>query len=320
VVKVWERGETRSPKTETRRKSEGPKSESQVSTLRLAAALASHSGHPISQAVARLSSDGLALTGWQEIRGAGVQANVELQHSSTPALHRSPLTARLGSVRWLQESGVDLALGQAFIAEWASQGATVVGLAVEKSLQGLFAVKDAVKPGAREVVQQLERQGLKIYLVTGDNLLTAESIAKQTGIKPENVFAQVRPEQKAEFVKKLQRQGQRVAFVGDGINDAPALEQADLGVAVSRASDVAREAADIILLKSEIEAVPESLGLARATLRTIHQNLFWAFFYNAIGVPLAALGFMSPILCAAAMGLSDLVVIGNALRLRRWRA
>ncbi len=320
VVEVWEQGEIRSPKAEDRRKSEEPKSEKQVPTLRLAAALASHSAHPISQAVARLSPDRPAVANWQEVRGDGVQANVELQHSSTPTLHRPPLTARLGSVRWLQESGVDLAPGQAFIAEWASQGATVVGLAVEKSLQGLFAVKDAVKPGAREVVQQLERQGLMIYLVTGDNSLTAESIAKQTGIKPENVFAQVRPEQKAEFVKKLQQQGQRVAFVGDGINDAPALEQADLGVAVSRASDVAREAADIILLKSEIEAVPESLGLARATLRTIHQNLFWAFFYNAIGVPLAALGFMSPILCAAAMGLSDLVVIGNALRLRRRRA
>ena len=220
-------------------------------------------------------------------------------------------------MRWLEESGVDLVSGQKFIAEWTSQGATVVGLAVDKSLLGLLAVKDAVKPGAREVVQELERQGLKVYLVTGDNALTAASIAKQTGIRPEHVFAQVRPEQKAEFVKKLQQQGERVAFVGDGINDAPALEQADLGVAVSRASDVAREAADIILLKSEIGAVPESLALARATLRTIKQNLFWAFFYNAIGVPLAALGFMSPILCAAAMGVSDLIVIGNALRLRR---
>jgi Cu+-exporting ATPase len=320
VVEVWEQGEIRKPKTEDRRKSEGAKSESQESAVRLAAALASHSGHPISQAIAQLSPDGLPLTGWQEIRGAGVQANVELQHSTTPSLHRSLLTARLGSVRWLEELGVDLAPGQAFIAEWASQGATVVGLAVEQSLRGVFAIKDAVKPGARAVVEQLGRQGLEIYLVTGDNALTAASIAAQTGIKPENVFAQVRPEQKAEFVKKLQQQGRRVAFVGDGINDAPALEQADLGVAVSRASDVAREAADIILLKSEIEAVPESLGLARATLRTIKQNLFWAFFYNAIGVPLAALGFMSPILCAAAMGLSDLVVIGNALRLRRWRA
>jgi P-type Cu+ transporter len=309
VAKVWEKGEALSPKTEI-----------QASSLRLAAALASHSAHPISRAIATLSSDGLALTGWQEVRGAGVQATVEPNHQSPASNPRSPATARLGSLRWLEESGVDLAPGHAFIAEWASQGATVVGLAVDRSLQGLFAVKDAVKHGARQVVQELERQGLKIYLVTGDNSLTAGSIAKQTGIQSANVFAQVRPEQKAEFVKKLQQQGQRVAFVGDGINDAPALEQADLGVAVSRASDVAREAADIILLKSEIEAVPESLGLARATLRTIKQNLFWAFFYNAIGVPLAALGFMSPILCAAAMGLSDLVVIGNALRLRRWRA
>lgn len=313
VVKVWKKGETRNPKAETRAKAEGAKAEYQASAMSLAAALASHSSHPISQAVARLSLNGPALTDWQEIRGAGVQAKVERNDPS-------PVTVRLGSLRWLEESGVDLAPRKAFVEEWAAQGATVVGLAVGNSLHGLFAVKDAVKPGAREVVQSLSRQGLEIYLVTGDNALTARSIAAQTGIPPENVFAQVRPEQKAEFVKRLQQQGRRVAFVGDGINDAPALEQADLGVAVSRASDVAREAADIILLKSEIEAVPESLGLARATLRTIKQNLFWAFFYNAIGVPLAALGFLSPVLCAAAMGLSDLVVIGNALRLRRWRA
>jgi Cu+-exporting ATPase len=229
-------------------------------------------------------------------------------------------TARLGALRWLKESGVDFSGAEKFISEWSGQGATIVGLAVEKSLLGLFAVKDTVKPGAAKVIEQLHQQGLKTFLVTGDNQLTAVSIAKHAGIKPENVFAEVRPEQKAEFVKKLQAQGERVAFVGDGINDAPALEQADLGIAVSRASDVARESADIILLKSEIEAVPESLGLARATLRTIKQNLFWAFFYNALGVPLAALGFMSPILCAAAMGVSDLVVIGNALRLARWRS
>ena len=227
--------------------------------------------------------------------------------------------ARLGSLRWLKESGVDLAAGEKFIAEWSQQGATIVGLAVEQSLGSLFAVKDTVKPGAHTVIEQLHRQNLKTFLVTGDNSLTAASIARQAGITAENVAAEVRPEQKAEFVKKLQAQGERVAFVGDGINDAPALEQADLGIAVSRASDLAREAADIILLKSEIEAVPEALGLARAALRTIKQNLFWAFFYNALGVPLAALGFISPILCAAAMGVSDLIVIGNALRLLRWR-
>src|SRR5206468_9331011 len=165
----------------------------------------------------------------------------------------------------------------------------------------------------------LSRSGFKTYLLTGDNALTAAGIARQTGIPSENVFAEVRPENKAEFVKKLQAAGESVAFVGDGINDAPALEQADLGIAVSRASDIAREAADIVLLNSDIQAIPQSLGLAQASLRVIKQNLFWAFFYNAVGIPLAALGFMSPILCAAAMGLSDLVVIGNALRLLRWK-
>jgi Cu+-exporting ATPase len=278
----------------------------------LAAALARNSTHPISQAIAKISAEKIELTDWREIRGAGVEA-----HSAI----RNPQSAivRLGSLHWLKETGADLAAGGKFISEWSKQGATIVGLAEENKLLALFAVRDAVKPNAAKVVEQLQRQGLKIFLVTGDNALTAANIAQQVGIAAENVFAEVRPEQKAEFVKKLQAAGERVAFVGDGINDAPALTQADLGIAVSRASDVAREAADIILLKSEIEAVPEALGLARATLRTIKQNLFWAFFYNALGVPLAAMGFISPIFCAAAMGFSDLIVIGNALRLLRWK-
>jgi Cu+-exporting ATPase len=296
----------------------------------LAATLARNSTHPVSQAIAKITAEEIQVTDWKEVRGFGVEANI--QHPMAKA--------RLGSLRWLRECGVNLAAGEKFIAEWSNQGATIVGLASENNLLGLFAVRDAIKPNARKVVDQLQRQGLKIFLVTGDNSLTAASIARQVGIAAENVFAEVRPEQKAEFVKKLQAGGGtgilpgrsktethrqdacatiRVAFVGDGINDAPALTQADLGIAVSRASDVAREAADIILLKSEIEAVPEALGLARATLRTIKQNLFWAFFYNALGVPLAAMGFISPIFCAAAMGASDLIVIGNALRLLRWR-
>jgi Cu+-exporting ATPase len=287
--------------------------------LSFATALARSSTHPISQAIAKLEPEGGVsqrpdLKDWREIRGAGVEAKAQ------PSTLNSQLsTIRLGSLRWLKDSGVDLASGEKFIAEWSGQGATIVGLAVDQSLAGLFAIKDTVKPGARGVVEKLHRQNLKMFLLTGDNALTAASIAREAGIESKNVFAEVRPEQKADFVKKLQVQGEQVAFVGDGINDAPALEQADLGIAVSRASDLAREAADIILLKSDIEAVPEALGLARATLRTIKQNLFWAFFYNALGVPLAALGFISPILCAAAMGVSDLIVIGNALRLLRWR-
>jgi len=290
--------------------------------LILAASLARHSSHPISQALARVSRPDRDVADWQEIRGSGVQGRAEVRNTSEKAAiqaadSNSLVEVRLGSLPWLAASGADLGQGKAFVAEWAAQGATVVGLAVGHSLEALFAVRDTVKAGAPEVVARLQRQGLQIYLVTGDNSSTATAIGRQLGISSDNVFAEVRPEQKAEFVKRLQARGQRVAFVGDGINDAPALEQADLGVAVSRASDVAREAADIILLNSEIEAVPDALALARATLRTIKQNLFWAFFYNAIGVPLAALGFMSPVLCAAAMGLSDLVVIGNALRLRR---
>ncbi len=283
----------------------------------LAAALARHSAHPVSQAIAKLSNQEMAVTDWQEISGGGVEGNI--QHSTFNIQHLMP-RARLGSLRWLKEMNVELSAGNQFVAEWSGQGATLVGLAVEKNLLALFAVKDTLKPGAAQVIEQLQRQGLKTFIVTGDNPLTAASLALQLGIPAENVFAGVRPEQKSEFIKKLQAQGERVAFVGDGINDAPALEQADLGIAVSRASDVARAAADILLLKSEIEAVPECLELARATLRTIKQNLFWAFFYNALGIPLAALGFMSPILCAAAMGCSDLIVIGNALRLARRRS
>jgi Cu+-exporting ATPase len=246
-------------------------------------------------------------------------ANTPLQSPLNKPDTMSPVVARLGSLAWLEETGVDWKAGEAFSNEWSLQSASIIGLAVDYTLLGLFALKDTLKPGSKNVVATLQRQGLKIFLVTGDSALTGASIAAQAGIPTENVFAQVRPERKAELVKQLQRKGERVAFVGDGINDAPALEHADLGIAVARASDVAREAADIILLKSEIEAVPEGLGLARATLRTIKQNLFWAFFYNVLGIPLAALGFMSPIICAAAMGLSDLVVMGNALRLRNWR-
>jgi Cu+-exporting ATPase len=278
-----------------------------VDPVSLAGRLAARSRHPVSQAIAAHGSSTPEIEDWQELRGSGLRGRV------------GKATVLLGSLRWLREEGVDVAQADAFRNEWAAQAATTVGFAVDGSLHALFAVRDTLKTGAAEVVRSLKGQGMRVYLVTGDTALTATTLAKEADIPADNVFAEVRPEQKAEIVRRLQSKGDRVAFVGDGINDAPALEQADLGIAVTRASDIAREAADIILLKSDIQAVPESIGLARATLRTIKQNLFWAFFYNAAGIPLAALGFMSPVLCAAAMGLSDLVVIGNALRLRKWR-
>jgi Cu+-exporting ATPase len=255
-----------------------------------------------------------SLVGWQELRGRGVQARWADGQQAAPTL------LRLGSLRWLSECRVDLSAAESFVSRWSEEGATLLGLAIGERLIGVLALRDSLKAHAAGVVAALGRQGKRVFLITGDHARTAQAIARGAGIAAANVFAEVPPERKAEIVAQLQQRGERVAFVGDGINDAPALEQADLGIAVSRASDVAREAADIILLRSDIEAVPEALALAQATLRTIKQNLFWAFFYNAAAVPLAALGFLSPVLCAAAMGASDLAVIGNALRLLRWRA
>lgn len=279
---------------------------SAMSIRELAAALAEPSNHPLSRAVAMADSHRPSLQDWREVRGAGVAATSE------------GAICRLGSLRWLKEVGVN-GVGHPFATEWTSQGATVLGLARGAELLALFALRDQLKPHVADVLAELQRDGKAVFLITGDHAQTAAAIAALAGVPKENVFAEIRPEQKADIVKQLQVRGQRVAFVGDGINDAPALTQADLGIAVTRASDVAREAADLILLQSDIQAIPEALGLAQATLRTIKQNLFWAFFYNAAAVPLAALGLLSPVVCAAAMGLSDVLVIGNALRLRAWR-
>jgi P-type Cu+ transporter len=296
----------------------------------LAAAMARLSQHPLSRAIAGLEaappttqdpadaccstppntngSTANSFSDWREFRGRGVEAR--LTHGTT---------ARLGSLKWLAGSGVAILDAGGFVQEWSDRGATVVGLAQDQRLLALFALQDRLKSHAAAVVQQLTENGMRVYLITGDQRATAMAIANQAGIARANVFAEILAEQKAEVVGRLQQQGERIAFVGDGINDAPALEQAELGIAVTRASDVAREAADILLLNSDIQAIPEALGLAQATLRTIKQNLFWAFFYNAAAVPLAALGFLSPVMCALAMGLSDLLVIGNALRLRGYR-
>ncbi|HXG49759.1 MAG TPA: heavy metal translocating P-type ATPase, partial [Methylomirabilota bacterium] len=276
----------------------------------LAAALARHSTHPFSRAIAGGITSDIEIEGWREVRGAGLEG----------VWRDRSVRLRLGSLEWLVEGPADGGPAQARARVWRDTGATVIGLSLDGKLIALFALADPLKPGVAEVLRRLGGKGLRPLLVTGDSARTAAAVARQIGLAEADVFAEVKPEQKAGLVQQLQSRGARVAFVGDGLNDGPALEQADLGIAVSKASDVAREAADIVLLRSDIEAVPECLGLARATLRVIRQNLFWAFFYNALGVPLAALGFMSPVLCAAAMGLSDLVVIGNALRLRgrRW--
>lgn len=274
----------------------------------LALALTRPSRHPISAAVTEhlKTASPTPVEHWREHRGRGAEAR-----------HPSGI-ARLGALAWLEDNGVLLADElHAAVERARTEGITVIGLALGDRLLALIHLRDQLRASAIDVVAALRHSGLRPLLISGDHRATVHAIGRAAGIAEEDIHGEIQPEQKARLVADLQARGLRAAFVGDGINDAPALEQADLGIAVARASDVARESADIILLRSDIRAVPAAIDLAQATLRTIRQNLFWAFFYNAAAIPLAVLGVVSPIICAAAMGLSDLVVVGNALRLLR---
>jgi Cu+-exporting ATPase len=266
----------------------------------LASALTAPSRHPYSAAVAQYlrEASGAELSGWREERGQGVSA---MWHGKE---------VFLGSINALRERRAEL-------TAMPDLPGTVLALAMDGKPLAAFSLTDPLKPRAAATVRRLQESGLRACIVSGDTQAVVRAIAAEAGIPSGNVFAEVRPEAKAGIIERLQAAKERVAFVGDGINDAPALAQADLGIAVTRASDVAREAADILLLKADIEAIPEALEICRATLRTIKQNLFWAFFYNAAAIPLAAIGILPPVACAAAMAVSDIFVIGNSLRLLR---
>ena len=277
--------------------------------LRRAGAAEADSEHPIGQAIARAAGDACGglppASTFASIAGQGVRADVD------------GLTVWVGRRKLAAEAGLLLphALEER-AEELEGQGKTAVFAGWHGEIRGVLAVADTVKPGAAATVARLRRMGLRVAMITGDNARTAHAIAQQLGI--DTVLAEVLPHEKQGEVQRLQAAGQVVAMVGDGVNDAPALVQADLGIAIGTGTDVAIESSDLTLMRGEVDGVPTAIELSRRTYRTILQNLGWAFAYNTAALPLAALGLLNPIIAGAAMAFSSVSVVANSLRLRRF--
>ena len=284
--------------------------------LALVASAEQSSEHPLGQAIVQgAKSRGLVLRqvqDFQSVTGKGIQVSV------------GGRKVLIGNRRLLVDAGMDITQMETQSEQLASQGKTPMFAAVDGKPAGIIAVADTVKQDSKAAVAELYRMGLEVVMITGDNRRTAEAIAQQVGIK--RVMAEVLPQDKALEVKRLQDEGKLVGMVGDGINDAPALAQADVGIAIGTGTDVAIESSDITLISGELGGVVTAITLSRATMRNIKENLVFAFGYNIVGIPIAAgvlyPGFgllLSPAIAAAAMALSSLSVVANANRLRTWR-
>ena len=240
------------------------------------------------------------MTDFRTVRGGGVAARID----GVPVL--------VGSERFLNESGIDPSPLDAVARAWEAQARTVLRVAVGGKAVGAIALADTIKPHAREVVARLRQEGADVYLLTGDNPTTARAIGEQLGLSADRVFAGVLPDAKAAKIADLKTSGGRVAMVGDGLNDAPALAAADVGIALGTGTDLAKAVADVVIATGDLRALPRALRLGRATLAAIRQNLFWAFAYNSVGIPLAAAGLFGrygPLIAALAMSLSSVTVV-----------
>ena len=281
--------------------------EPEENVLRLAAAVEVGSEHPLGEAIVRAGQHrGLAVPaveGFEAVPGHGIRGRVEGR------------TVLLGNRRLLRREGSDPRVAEQVMSRLEQEGKTAMLVGVDGEIVGVVAVADTLKPEAGEAIRSLRKEAVQVVLLTGDNQRTAQAIAGQLGI--DRVIAEVLPGDKAKVVQELQQQGQVVAMVGDGVNDAPALAAADIGIAIGSGSDVAKETGGIILVRNDVRDVVAAIRLSRATLRRIKQNLFWAFIYNTVGIPIAALGYLNPIIAAAAMALSSLSVIVNSALLKR---
>ena len=275
--------------------------------LQLAASLEKKSEHPLGTAVVQEAQKrSLVLTeadSFHSLTGFGVEGIVNGRK------------AAVGSEKMMRDAKIDTAHASNAILRFSQQGKTPVLVAADGKLLGIIAVADTLRPSSNKTVAELKEMGFELVLLTGDNSRTAHAIAAQAGI--DTVFAEVLPQEKAAKIQELQSQGKIVAMVGDGMNDAPSLAQANVGIAVGTGTDIAIETADITLMKSDLRGVLRAIRLSRQTMRTIKQNLFWAFVYNSIGIPLAAMGYLNPMFAAGAMALSSVSVVTNSLRLRR---